>query len=344
MTDRTAPLPIIARFGRAGLLVGLLAVALLGVLVMALGWGVTQIPAANLPDILFSDEGGTRVHRIVIWDIRLPRFLIGAVSGLCLGLSGVLLQDALRNDLADPGLLGVASGASLVVAVVVVLNVPVPAGSLPFLALIGGVGVGVLILLATRITHDPVRIILIGAALAALFSALITIVVVMGNPDEVRTLYTWLVGSLIGRGWDDLRAILPWALLAVPLTLLLVRPLNLLRLGDDVAEGLGLPVFRIRTGIFLVAIALNAPVIAQCGPIGFVALIAPHLARAALGTAHALVVLPVAGLIGAVLLTLSDFAAREVLQPAELPVGLLVTVLGAPVALWLLRRKMGRRG
>lgn len=329
------------RRARALAIALLLVVGIAACGVAALAFGVTQIPARDLPLILFA-EGGERVHRIVIWDIRLPRFLIGALAGAALALSGVLLQDGLRNDLADPGLLGVSTGASLVVAAVVVLNLPVPPGSLPLMALIGGLAVGVLILSLTRLSRDPVRMILIGAALSALFGALITIIVVMGDPNELRSLFTWLVGSLIGRDWADLWAILPWVAVAVPLAFLMAGPLNLLRLGDDVAEGLGLPVFRIRLVIMAVAIALVAAIIARCGPIGFVPLVAPHLARAILGTGQAGLVLPVAALIGALLLTAADFAAREVLSPAELPVGLLVTAIGAPVAIWLLRRVMGR--
>lgn len=342
MTEALAP-PLPGRphgpARRAALLLPLLLGGLATTGALALALGVTPVPTADLPAILWG-EGGSRVHRIVVWELRLPRVLTGAVAGAALALSGALLQDALRNDLAEPGLLGVASGASLVVAAVVILGLPVPPGALPVLALLGGLATGVVILGATRLTRDPVRMILVGAALAALFSALITIIVVLGSPEEVRALYAWLVGSLIGRGWDDLAALVPWAAAAVPLALLLARPLNLLRLGDEVAQGLGLPVFGARALILLVAVALVAPVVARCGPIGFVALIAPHLARGLLGTGDARLVLPVAALLGAWLLVAADLAAREILRPAELPVGLVVTALGAPVAIWLLRRRL----
>ena len=320
-------------------------VALAGLLVtgaFALAVGVTQVPTGDLPGILWG-EGGERVHRIVVWEMRLPRVLMGAFAGAALGISGALLQDSLRNPLAEPGLLGVASGASLAVAVVVVLDIAVPAGSLPLLALGGGLAVGLAILGMTRLTRDPVRMILVGAALSALFSALITIVIVLGSPEEIRALTTWLVGSLIGSDWEDLRALAPWLLPGIPASLLLVRPLTLLALGDEMAEGLGLPVLRARALILLVAVALVAPVVARCGPIAFVALIAPHLARGLLGHAAPTAVLPLSALLGAWLLVAADLAAREVLRPAELPVGLVVTALGAPVAIWLVRRQLRAR-
>jgi iron complex transport system permease protein len=315
---------------------------LFGVGVLALTLGVTKIPPAEVLNIVFT-SGGEKVPRIVIWDVRLPRFLLGAMAGAALAVAGTMLQDSLKNELAEPGLLGVATGASLVVAFVVIFNIAVPFGVLPVLALIGGVTVGAVILFVTRLTRDPVRMILIGGALGALFGALITSMVVLASPNELRVLYSYLVGSLIGRDWEDVRLAFPWIAVALPVALLFGRPLNLLQLGDDMAEGLGLPVFRTRGLIFLVAIALEAAVVAVCGPIGFISLVAPHMVRAFLRTTDARQVLPISALVGAVLLTSSDLLAREIFSPAELPVGLLTVALGSPIALVLLRRLIVRR-
>jgi iron complex transport system permease protein len=331
-----------ARLSRVGLVALALLAALLGVGILALMIGVTRIPAEEVLQIIFTNAG-ERVPRIVIWEVRLPRFVLGAMAGAALAVAGAMLQDALKNELAEPGLLGVSTGASLVVAIVVIFNIAVPFGSLPILALLGGLAVGGIILLATKLTRDPVRMILIGAALAALFGAFITAVVVLGEPEEIRALYGYLVGSLIGRDWADVRVALPWIVIALPAALLFARPLNLLQLGDDMAEGLGLPVFRTRTLIFLVAIALQAAVVAVCGPIGFIALVAPHMVRALLQTTDARQVLPISALVGAVLLTSADLLAREIFSPAELPVGLLTIGLGSPIALLLLRRLITRR-
>lgn len=318
----------------------LVALAIIGVLALMIG--ITQIPPSEVLRIVFTD-GGERVPRIVIWSVRLPRFVLGAIAGAALAVSGTMLQDALKNELAEPGLLGVSSGASLVVAVIVIFNIAIPFGMLPVLALCGGLGAGIIILLATRLTRDPVRMILIGSALGALFSALITVVVVLGEPNEIRALYSWLVGSLIGRDWQDVRLVLPWVAVALPAALLFGRPLNLLQLGDDMAEGLGLNVFQTRALIFIVAITLNAAIVAVCGPIGFVALVAPHMVRGMLQTSDARQVLPISALLGALLLTGSDLLAREIFSPAELPVGLVTVVVGSPMALFLLRRLIGNR-
>jgi iron complex transport system permease protein len=331
-----------ARLLRVGWLALILLLALFAVGLLALMIGITRIPAAEVLRIVLTD-GGERVPRIVIWEVRLPRFLLGALAGAALAVAGALLQDALKNELAEPSLLGVATGASLVVAVVVIFNIVVPFGTLPVLALVGGLLAGGIILLATRLTRDPVRMILIGAALSALFSALITAVVVLGDPNEIRTLYSYLVGSLIGRDWDDVRLALPWIAVALPMALFFGRTLNLLQLGDDMAEGLGLPVFRTRALILLVAITLQAAVVAVAGPIGFIALIAPHMVRGLLATTDARRVLPISALVGALLLTSADLLAREIFSPAELPVGLLTIGIGSPLALLLLRRLINRR-
>lgn len=317
---------------------GLLA-ALCGLGLLALALGVTAIPAEELLRILLTQEG-ERVPRLVVWTLRVPRFLLGALAGAALALAGAMLQDALGNPLAEPGLLGVSSGASLVVAVVLVFDIAVPFGALPLFALAGGVGAGAVILLATRLTRDPVRMLLIGAALSAFLGALITVCVVLAKPTEVQLLYTFMVGSLTGRGWDALGLAGPWLALGIPLALLLARPLNLLQLGDELAEGLGLPVFRTRTLILLLSAALVAAVVAVCGPVGFIALLAPHMARRLLGTPDARQVLPIAALLGAVLLSGADLLARELLKPAELPVGLVTIAVGSPVALVILRRSL----
>ncbi|NJN17426.1 MAG: iron ABC transporter permease [Oscillochloris sp.] len=330
-----------AHLGRV-MLVGLVLLGAIAVVaILALSRGITAIPLADVFAILLG-SGGERVPRIVIWEVRLPRVLMGVLSGAALAVSGAMLQDALRNELAEPGLLGVSTGASLAVAVVVIFNIAVPVGVLPIFALAGGLAVGFIILFATRLTRDPVRMILIGAALGALFGALITVVVVLGEPEGLRVLYRFLVGSMVGRAWEDVALVAPWIALALPAALLLARPLNLLQLGDEMAEGLGLPVFRTRLLIFLVAIALNAAVVALCGPIGFVALVAPHMVRGVLRTTDARQVLPISALLGALLLTAADLAAREIFRPAELPVGLVTVALGSPIALLLLRRLITR--
>jgi iron complex transport system permease protein len=327
---------------------GALCLVLVGVLalvgLLSLARGIVPIAPAAIPGLLMGADADS-LASIVVWDVRLPRFVLAALAGAALAASGVLMQGALRNDLAEPGLLGVASGASLVVATLIVFEAGLPDHLLPLAALGGGLVSGALILVATRATRDPVRMILIGAALAALFQAAITFVMVLGNAFQLQRVFAFLVGSLVGRDGADVARMAPWVLASLPLALLLIRPLDVLRLGDDTAEALGVGVFRIRLVILGVAILLVAPVVATCGPIAFLALIAPHMARAALRASDAARVLPLAMLIGAALLAAADLLAREALKPMELPVGLVLTALGAPAAIWLLRRHLaGRTG
>jgi iron complex transport system permease protein len=320
-----------------------LALTLVLVTALSLMRGVMPLPLADIV-VALTDSGGATLAHILVWDVRLPRAGLAALAGASLAAAGVLLQGTLRNDLADPGLLGVAAGASLAVALGVLFNLVAPA-ALPGLTLAGGLAVGLVILGATRLSRDPVRMILIGAALAALFSALIVAVIVLGNAFQIRTVFAFLVGSLIGREGADFLRLLPWAAVLLPASLLFARALDVLRLGEEMAAGLGVNVFRQRLLLMLVAIGLTAPVVATCGPIGFIALVAPHIARAILRGTDATRVLPRVMLIGAALLASADLLARQVFTPAELPVGLVVTALGAPATILLLRRhRAGRAG
>jgi iron complex transport system permease protein len=335
------PRPTPLRMGRVATFAGILLLALAGIASLALMLGVTPIPSEQVFTILLTGEG-ERVPTLVIWTLRIPRFVLGMLVGAALALVGTMLQDALDNPLAEPGLLGVSGGASLVVTVVVIFGITLPFGLLPWLALMGGLAAGGFILLATQLTRDPARMILVGAAVSALFGALITTTIVLGSPNQIQRLYTYLVGSLIGRTWDDVWLVLPWLAIGMPLTFLFARALNLLQLGDEVAEGLGLPVFRTRTLILLLSTAMVAATVAVCGPIGFISLVAPHIVRRLLNTSDARQTLPIAALLGAVLLTAADLLAREIFSPTELPVGLVTIGVGSPLALFLLRRALHR--
>ncbi len=333
--QRAAPARISRVLILAGGLVGLLAVlALLGLLL-----GTPQLQPGDLPTIF--SGGGARLARIVVTQLRLPRVLLGGLAGMMLALAGVLLQDALRNALAGPELLGVSAGASLVMAIITIFHVPVLLAWYPWLSLVGGIFSGTVVLVSMRRLNDPTRLVLMGVAVGSLLSAAIISIVVFGSQTDVGLLYLFLLGSLANRTWDYVQIVLPWAVVCIPLALLLARPLNLLQLGDDLAEGLGLRVVRIRLLIVILSAALVAAVVAVCGPIGYVALAAPHLARRLLGTPDARQVLPISALIGAVLLLGADLVAKNLLDPIELPVGIWTTLIGGPLLLLMLRRRLG---
>ena len=329
-----------ARISRVLILAAILilALALLGLLGLLLG-----TPQLTPPDLVrIADGGGTRLERIVVPGLRLPRVLLGGMAGAMLALAGVLLQDAMRNALAGPELLGVSAGASVVIAAVTILHLPLLWNLYPVAALIGGVGAGAIVILSMRRLGDPIRLVLMGVALNALLYAGIIIIIMMSKEQaDVGLLYLYLLGSIANRSWDYVQMVLPWAVICIPLALLTARWLNLLQLGDEIAEGLGLRVVRTRLVLALLSAALVAAVVAACGPIAYIALAAPHLARRILRTTDARQVLPIAALIGAVLLIGADLVAKNLLDPLELPVGIWTTILAGPPLLILLRRQLG---
>ena len=289
-------------------------------------------------------ESGDRLAHIVVHNLRLPRALLGMLAGASLALAGVMLQDTLRNPLAEPGILGVSSGAVVLVAIVTVFKIPIAYSVMPLLALLGGLAAGSLLLVAASLKTDPVRLVLIGAAMTAFLNAVVIIAISIGEPFDIQLLYRFMVGSLANRTWESVHQVLPWVVVGIPLALMTARALNLLQLGDEVAEALGLAVVRARMVIFVISIGLVAAVVSVAGPISFISLLAPHGARRLLRTTDARLVLPVAALSGALLLTAADLFAHTVLAPVELPVGIFTTLFGGPVLLILIRRELGKRG
>jgi iron complex transport system permease protein len=324
------------------LLLGFCLLLALGVLMLVgLMLGTPQL---RLPDLFNIAQGnGDRVATIVVSQLRLPRVVLGALAGGMLALAGVLMQDCMRNPLAGPELLGVSNGASLVMALVVIFNLPVPWDLYPVAALAGGVLAGGLVLFAMRTMADPIRLVLTGVSVGALLYACIIAVISLGDQNSVALLYLYLLGSLANRTWDYVNLVWPWALVCVPCALAMARPLNLLQLGDDVAEGLGLHVVRWRLLIVTLSAALVAAVVAACGPVGYVALVSPHIVRRIVRTSDARQVLPVAMFTGSVLLVGADLIAKNLFDPLELPVGVWTTVIGGPLLLLLLRRQLSRR-
>lgn len=338
MTVTASSTPVVARASRAlALAFALLVVVALSAAV-SLAAGTPALSAGQLWEVL--EGGGERVARVTVLQLRLPRLCLGALAGAALALSGTLLQGALRNPLAGPELLGVSAGASATMAAIIVLGLPAPFWLQPWCALAGGVLGGAVVLTASRLTRDPVRLLLVGAATSALLNALVITLISLGNRNSISLLFLFTLGSLANRTWEHVRMVLPWALLAIPIALLCARPLNLLQLGDDLAEGLGLRVGLARLLLLILAAALVAAVVAVCGPVGWVALLAPHLVRRTLGTGDARLLLPLAALAGAALLLAADLMGRLLFAPVELPVGLWTTLVGGPILLVLLRREL----
>ncbi|RKR93783.1 iron complex transport system permease protein [Williamsia muralis] len=272
-------------------------------------------------------------------DSRLPRALLGVMCGAALGLAGILMQDAMQNRIAGPELLGVSSGAAVVLTAVTVLALPVGLHQLPYVALLGAAVAGSTVLVAVGKTHDPTTMLLIGSAVTALASGLVIALVSLGTEGNLPLLFRYLLGSLSDRGWPHVAVVAPWLTVAVPAALFLRHRVAALSLGDDVAAGLGINVFRARLSALGCAGVLAAVVACVCGPVAYVALLAPHLCRWALHTTSARRVFWLTPVAGAVLLTTADLLSRIALYPIEIPVGITTTLIGVPTLLIALRRQ-----
>ncbi|WP_418648684.1 FecCD family ABC transporter permease [Thauera butanivorans] len=335
------------------MLVGaLLLAALAALLGLSLLLGAVPLEARQIW-LALSGEGDATTHAL-LWNLRLPRSLLAVVVGLHFALSGLILQAVIRNPLADPGVIGVSSGASLAIVAFLLLADFINASlghdggrlltlaGLPFAALLGGLGSALLVLaLSWRAAISPVRLALNGVAVGAVLNALVMWIVVAWGGARTEITVIWLAGSLYGRDFDHL-ALLPWSVLGLAGAWLLLRPLSLLRFDDDVARGLGLHLLRWRLAALVVAVLLAASAIAVAGPIGFVGLVIPHFARLLVGS-ELRRLLPVSALCGALLTLGADIVARTAISPLELPVGVLTTLIGIPVFLILLQRHAGRQ-
>ncbi|WP_199613728.1 FecCD family ABC transporter permease [Paenibacillus alkalitolerans] len=318
------------------LLVGFLFIAA-GLQVVA---GSPAVSWRELPGIVFWDEGG-ELQRTVVMEIRMPRVALGFLVGAMLGAAGTLMQGAMNNALAGPELLGVSAGASLALAVITVLHLPVSVQLHPLFALWGGLVGGCCVVLAARGSRGALGMLLIGMSVSAIMNGLLVLLISLGTSNDVNMLYLYLLGSLANRNWDHVLRIMPWFLATLPVCLFFTRTINLLQLGDDTAAGLGVKVGRSRVAIFALCAILVAVTVSQSGPIGYIALLAPHIIRTLLRMADARIVLPLAMLCGGVLLVTADMAARLLLYPIEIPVGIWTTLLGGSCFLFLLLRRQG---
>lgn len=277
-------------------------------------------------------------YTFVVMTLRLPRALVALLVGMGLAVAGTILQGLTRNPLAAPEIIGINAGASLVAVALIILLPGLPVGWLPAAAFWGGLGAAIAIyLLAWNGGSSPIRLILVGIGLTSLTGAFTTLMITFGNINDVSQALVWLTGSLYGRSWEHLWPLLPWLVIFMPLSLLLARDLDSLNLGDNLARGLGSRVEWTRSLLLLCTVALAGASVATAGTIGFVGLMAPHLARQLVGPSH-LGLIPAAALTGACIVELADLVGRLTFAPIELPCGVVTAVIGAPYFLWLLYR------
>ncbi|MFU0884718.1 FecCD family ABC transporter permease [Kluyvera sichuanensis] len=296
--------------------------------------GALKITFASLQDAHYRD----------IWlNIRLPRVLLAVLVGGALATAGVIMQGLFRNPMADPGLLGVSSGSALMVGVAIIFPVSLPAAFLLYeqmiFAVVSSLVVcAVIFLISLRHQHGGmIQLLLAGIAINALCGAAIGILSYVGDEQQLRQLTLWMMGSLGQAQWPTLLVAASFALPAMIATAWLATTLNLLQLGDEEAHYLGVNVKRKRQLLLLLSSLLVGAAVSVSGVIGFIGLVIPHLIRMTIGADHRWL-LPCSTLAGACLLLVADTLARTLVQPAEMPVGLLTSLIGGPYFLWLILR------
>lgn len=324
---------------RASKALGLIALCVLVLVsvVLSLLLGSRSIDLSSVVDAVLG-RGGDAVEGMVVLDLRVPRTVLGLAAGAALGLAGTLMQGLTRNPLADPGLLGVNSGASLAVVVAIaVFGVTTPSGYVWF-AFVGAALAAVLVYIVAsgRTGPSPLSLTLAGAATTAVLTSLITLVL-LRDLDTLSQYRFWSVGSLVGRDLGTAATLAPFLAVGAAAALLLGRSLNSLALGDDLARGLGqrVGIVRIVAGVAIILLCGSATSLA--GPLVFVGLVVPHIARRFVGSDYRWILVYSIPL-GAALLVLADTVGRLIAPPSELEAGIVVAILGAPVLIALVLR------
>lgn len=339
--------PVTGRLPARPALVLLTGLLLVGAL-LALRTGPMPLSVAEVWQGLFDRQAEASVQ-LVVRELRLPRLLLAMLVGAALGVSGALLQGLFRNPLADPGLIGISSGAALGAVAVIVLgervfahwNMTVPGMTLPLTAFVCALlTTAVIWRIGSRQGETHVAMLLLaGIAINAIAMAGVGVMTFIADDGQLRTLTFWTMGSLAQADWRDLRLVAPWIVLVLLAMPLLARALNAVLLGESVALHLGHDVDRLKRRIVVMCALAVGAAVSVSGLIGFVGLVAPHLVRLTLGVDHR-TLLPASALLGAVLLVLADTGARLIVAPAEFPIGLMMALLGGPFFLALLMRRL----
>jgi iron complex transport system permease protein len=287
---------------------------------------------------------GTFKEEFVLFSIRLPRIMITLLAGMALSLSGAILQGITRNDLADPGIIGINSGAGVAITIFF-LFFPIEAGTfvymIPLVAFGGAVLTACLIYIFSykkNIGLQPVGLVLIGVGFSMALSGLMIVLISSADRTKVDFIAQWLAGNIWGSDWPFIWAILPWLVILIPFTLFKANRLNLLGLSEPVAVGVGVSIEKERITLLLTAVALAASAVSVTGGISFIGLIAPHMAKALVGPRNQLFI-PVAILIGGWLLLMADTIGHNIIEPSGVPAGIMVAIIGAPYFVYLLLKK-----
>lgn len=279
------------------------------------------------------------MDRLILHDIRLPKAITAILAGASLSVAGLIMQTLFRNPLAGPYTLGVSSGASLGVALLTMMgafSIQLSAVSLPIAACVGATLVLLLVMSVSKRVKNNVSLLIVGIMFGAIAGALVTLLQQFANPDALKLFIVWTMGSLSSVGWSDMELLVPILLLGTVFVLLSLKPLNGLLLGEDYARGLGIHVGRTRLFIVLATGLLAGGVTAFCGPIAFIGVAVPHLARGIFRTSNHRVTIPASALIGACLLLICDTLCSLFVH--TLPISTVSALFGAPVIIWIIMK------
>ncbi len=282
-------------------------------------------------------SGENKMASTILYEMRLPRNVLAVLVGASLAIAGLLLQAVMKNPLADPGITGVSSGAS-VMAIIILLLLPKYVGILPLVAFVGGaIACIVVYLMAWKNGLDPIRVVLAGVAVNAILGGVIALLTTLYS-DKIQGALLWLNGSLASKTWDDVKIVAFYSVIGLSLSLLCARGANVLSLGDSSATSLGFNVNKTRVLLSVVAVFLAGTSTAIVGIISFVGLIVPHISRMIIGSDHKYSI-PFSMILGAIVLLVADTLARTILGSLEIPVGVIMSIVGGPFFLYLLRKR-----
>ena len=323
-------------------LFSLLLVLIVTTALIGMGMGYSSLSYDRLFPTLFGQ--GTFKENFILFSVRLPRIIITILAGMALALSGAILQGVTRNDLADPGIIGINAGAGVAITVFF-LFAPVQAGAfvylLPLVAFVGAFLTACLIYLFSyqrNVGLQPVRLVLVGIGFSMALSGLMIILISSAERTKVDFIAKWLAGNIWGADWPFIWAILPWLAVLIPFSLYKANRLNLLGLSESVAIGIGVSIEKERIILLLTAVALAAAAVSVTGGIAFIGLMAPHIAKSLVGPRNQLFI-PIAILIGGWLLLLADIIGRNLIAPDGIPAGIMTALIGGPYFMYLLLKK-----
>lgn len=287
------------------------------------------------------------MHEQILLHLRLPKMITAILAGASLSVAGLMMQTLFRNPLAGPYILGVSSGASLGVALVTMVATTMPLASrffaassnslLALAAIVGSILVMLLVMLIAKRIRSNVTLLIVGMMVGNIAGALVNMIQNFANPDSLKLFIVWTLGSLSGVGWNQMPSLAIGVLLATVLVVMLIKPLNGLLLGEDYARGLGIHVERTRWMMVVASCLLAGSVTAFCGPIAFIGVAVPHIARGVFATSNHRLTVPASALIGANILLVCDILCN--LGSYSLPISTMSALFGAPIILWIILKK-----